>query len=333
MLPGVDTALVTDLAATLFAAEAAGVAAWCLRTAVDYAKLREQFGKPIGSFQAIKHLCAEMLCRVELATAVAWDAAQAVDDPPQRPIASATAAAVALDAAVETAKDCIQVLGGIGFTWEHDAHLYLRRALALRQLLGGSAGWRRRVAELTLAGRPARAGHRRRLPAPRSATRPRAEAARIAALPGRRAARRAGRRRLPRADWPDAVRPGARPVAEQLVIDEELTAHGVTRPDLVIAGWAIPTILRHGSPEQIERFIAPDAARRDRVVPAVQRARRRFGPGRAAHPGRHGSRAAGGCPARRCGRRSPARRTSRSAWPAPIRTRPSTRASATSSST
>jgi len=255
VLFGVDTALVTDLVATLFAAEAAGVAAWCMRTAVDYAKLREQFGKPIGSFQAIKHLCAEMLCRVELATAVAWDAAQAIDDPAQRPIAAATAAAVALDAAVETAKDCIQVLGGIGFTWEHDAHLYLRRALALRQLLGGSAAWRRRVAQLTLA------GVRRELaidvdcpPAFRDAAG--ADAERIAALP-------AAEQRAALADagylapsWPTPYGRGAS-VAEQLVIDEELTAHGVIRPDLVIAGWAIPTILRHGSPEQIERFTGP----------------------------------------------------------------------------
>ena len=255
VLAGVDTALVTDLAATLFAAEAAGVAAWCLRTAADYAKLREQFGKPIGSFQAIKHLCADMLCRVELTTAVAWDAAQAADDPAQRPIASATAAAVALDAAVETAKDCIQVLGGIGFTWEHDAHLYLRRALVLRQVLGGSSRWRRRVAELTLAGVRRDLGIDVDCPAVYRDAASR-QAARIAALP-------AGERRNALADagyltpgWPEPYGLAAS-VAEQLVIDEELARHGVIRPDLVIAGWAIPTILRHGSPEQIERFTAP----------------------------------------------------------------------------
>ena len=75
------------------------------------------------------------------AAALAWDAARAADEAPDElPLAAAAAAAMALDAAVDNAKDCIQVLGGIGFTWEHDAHLYLRRALALRQLLGGSAG-------------------------------------------------------------------------------------------------------------------------------------------------------------------------------------------------
>ncbi|MGH3739398.1 MAG: acyl-CoA dehydrogenase family protein, partial [Micromonosporaceae bacterium] len=121
-----------ELAATLYAAEAAGVAAWCLRTATGYAKLRQQFGRPIGSFQAVKHLCAGMLCRLERASAAAWDAARAVGGP-EHPLAAAVAASIALDAAVDDAKDCVQVLGGIGFTWEHDAHLYLRRALALRQ--------------------------------------------------------------------------------------------------------------------------------------------------------------------------------------------------------
>ena len=144
---------VRDLAATLFAVEAAAVAGWCTQTAASYARTRSQFGRPIGAFQAVKHLCAGLLCRAEQAAAVAWDAARAADDgPDELPLAAAAAAAIALDAAVDNAKDCIQVLGGIGFTWEHDAHLYLRRALALRQLLSGSAGWRVRTARLALAG-------------------------------------------------------------------------------------------------------------------------------------------------------------------------------------
>ena len=102
-----------------------------------------------------------MAGRAERAAALAWDAARAADEAPaEHPLAAAAAAALALDNAVDNAKDCIQVLGGIGFTWEHDAHLYLRRALALRQLLGGSAPWRIRTAEL------AAAGARRHPPAP-----------------------------------------------------------------------------------------------------------------------------------------------------------------------
>jgi alkylation response protein AidB-like acyl-CoA dehydrogenase len=149
VLTGLDRARVRDLAATLFAAEAAGVAAWCSETAAGYAGIRRQFGRPIGSFQAVKHLCATMACRAERAAALAWDAARAADEAPaELAFAAAAAAALALDDAVDNAKDCIQVLGGIGFTWEHDAHLYLRRALALRQLLGGSRPWRERLAAI-----------------------------------------------------------------------------------------------------------------------------------------------------------------------------------------
>jgi 3-oxochol-4-en-24-oyl-CoA dehydrogenase len=165
LLPGLRTESVRDLAATLYAAEAAGVAAWCSGTAADYANTRRQFGRPIGQFQAVKHLCATMACRAERAAALAWDAARAADDSPaEHPLAAAAAAALALDDAVDNAKDCIQVLGGIGFTWEHDAHLYLRRALALRQLLGGSPAWRTRAA--TLAATAARKNIPTAQPAP-----------------------------------------------------------------------------------------------------------------------------------------------------------------------
>jgi len=135
-IDGLTTGHVRDMAVTLFAAEAAGIAAWCSATAAAYAKARRQFGKLIGEFQAVRHLCAWMHCRAERAGALAWDAARAADEEPGRhPRAAIEAAAKVLDDAVENAKDCIQVLGGIGFTWEHDAHLYLRRALALRALL------------------------------------------------------------------------------------------------------------------------------------------------------------------------------------------------------
>ena len=159
-ITGLDTAKVRDLAATVFAAEAAGVAAWCSGTAAEYARTRRQFGRVIGEFQAVKHLCATMACRAERAAALAWDAARTADEtaeetadqaPGEHPLAAAAAAALALDNAVDNAKDCIQVLGGIGFTWEHDAHLYLRRALALRQLLGGTPAWRTRLAAMAAA--------------------------------------------------------------------------------------------------------------------------------------------------------------------------------------
>jgi 3-oxochol-4-en-24-oyl-CoA dehydrogenase len=245
-----------DVVLALVAAEAAGVAQWCLDTAVCYAKVREQFGAPIGSFQAVKHLCAEMLCRTESASAVAWDAAEAAGTTgDEGSLAAAVAAAVAVDAAVATAQDCIQVLGGIGFTWEHDAHLYLRRALALRAFVGGTARWRRRVAELT------KRGVRRTLQldlgeyeSARPEVRERAQAIAAVDVSQRRAALADAGYLAPH--WPRPYGVDAK-AAEQVLIDQELTRTGVPRPDLVIAGWAIPTIIAHGTPEQVERFARP----------------------------------------------------------------------------
>lgn len=254
---------VEDLLVVLAAAELAGLAGWCLETAVDYAKVREQFGRKIGSFQAVKHICAWMLCRTELIRAVALDAAAAVDEGgAELPIAAAIAAAIALDAAVETAKDCIQVLGGIGFTWEHDAHFYLRRATALRQLLGGSARWRARVAELT------RAGHRRTTGADRvlaadgvqvdgaAATGLAREVAAIAALPAEQQRAALVDAGLVMPHWPPPYGRGADPMTG-LMISEELRRAGLAAPDLAIGGWAIPTLLQHGTQEQIDRFAWP----------------------------------------------------------------------------
>ena len=102
MLDGVDAGHVLDLAAAFAAAELVGVAQWCVDTAAEYAKERVQFGRPIGQFQGVKHKCADMLCRVELARAAAWDAARAVDDGDEAASFTAAAAiALALDAAFD----------------------------------------------------------------------------------------------------------------------------------------------------------------------------------------------------------------------------------------
>jgi 3-oxochol-4-en-24-oyl-CoA dehydrogenase len=291
LIRGLRTERVADLAATLAAAEAAGVAGWCCDIAAAHARIRRQFGRPVGAFQAVKHLCAGMLVRAERAGALAWDAARAADEAPaEHPLAAAAAAAVALDAAVDNAKDCIQVLGGIGFTWEHDAHLYLRRALSLRALLGGTARWQARAAELTLA------GARRHLAvdpgaAPAASTQPavttpvstapastapastaetdnskrrleqvaraaREAAASAAALPPeqRRAALADAGYAAPH--WPPPYGLGAS-AAAQLVIDAELDRAGLARPDLVIGGWAGAAIVQHGTPAQRDRFLGP----------------------------------------------------------------------------
>ncbi len=245
----------TELAATLLAAEAAGLARWTLETATEYAKVREQFGKPIGSFQAVKHMCAEMLVRSQQIAVAAADAAAAVDDPDesQLSIAVAVAAAAGIEAAKANARDCIQVLGGIGFTWEHDAHLYLRRAYALGQFLGGRTRWLRRAVELT------RSGVRRLLHVDVTGGEDiRAEiagvVADIAALPEEQRQAALAATGLMAPHWPRPYGRDASP-AEQLVIDQELEAAGVVRPDISIGWWAAPTILASGTPEQIERFI------------------------------------------------------------------------------
>ncbi|VEG58050.1 acyl-CoA dehydrogenase domain-containing protein [Mycolicibacterium aurum] len=250
---------VVDLAATLLAAEAAGMARWLLQTATDYAKVREQFGKPIGSFQAIKHMCAEMLLRSEQASVAADDAARAASDPDaddsQLSIAAALAASVGIEAAKANAKDCIQVLGGIGITWEHDAHLYLRRAYGIAQFLGGHSDWLRRVAALTLR------GVRRELHIDLASVadlRPDITAAvrEISSAPESRRQIAFAETGLLAPHWPRPYGRAAGP-AEQLLIDQELAAAGLVRPDLVIGWWAVPTILEHGSPEQVEQFVPP----------------------------------------------------------------------------
>jgi 3-oxochol-4-en-24-oyl-CoA dehydrogenase len=246
---------VEDLTATVMAAEAAGVARWTLETAVEYAKVREQFGKPIGSFQAIKHMCAEMLLRSEQASVAAADAARAADsdDDRQLSLAAAVAAAIGIEAAKANAKDCIQVLGGIGITWEHDAHLYLRRAYAISQFLGNRSRWLRRVVALT------RDGVRRELHVDLDAVdhlRPEiaAAVADVAALPGDKRQVALAAAGLLAPHWPTPYGRDAAP-AEQLLIDQEMATAGIDRPDLVIGWWAAPTILEHGSPEQIKRFV------------------------------------------------------------------------------
>lgn len=245
----------SDITAAVLAAEAAGLARWTLQTATEYAKVREQFGKPIGSFQAVKHMCAEMLLRSEQISVSAADAARAVSeaDDSQLSIAAAVAAAAGIDAAEANAKDCIQVLGGIGITWEHEAHLYLRRAYGISHALGGRRRWIRRVSALT------QQGVRRELRIDLESVaglRPEISAAvsEVAALPVEKRQVALAESGLLAPHWPRPYGRNASP-AEQLLIDQELAAAEVERPDLVIGWWAVPTILEHGSPEQIDQFV------------------------------------------------------------------------------
>ncbi|MEU8524785.1 acyl-CoA dehydrogenase [Streptomyces sp. NPDC048629] len=257
---GTGTGPVRDLASVLYAADACGTAGRALDTAVEYAKTREQFGRPIGQFQGIKHLCADMLVRLEQARALTWDAALAADDPDAtddvRALTAALAASAALDAAYGCAKDCIQILGGIGFTWEHDAHLHLRRAVVARQLLGAGDTHRARAVRLAAAG--TRRELRLQLPAEADAYR--AEA-REAIAPARGLDPKAARRALAPTGYaaphlPPPYGLGAGPV-QQLAVQQELTAAGVSPSGLGIATWVVPSLLAYGTTEQQERYLAP----------------------------------------------------------------------------
>ncbi|MFD4556570.1 acyl-CoA dehydrogenase family protein [Streptomyces sp. NPDC058469] len=140
---------VLALGAVGIAAELAGATQKVLEMAVDYAKLREQFGKPIGSFQAVKHLCADIFVTAESALAVARYAARvAAEDPEGLAQAAALAKAYSSEACTLAAERNIQVHGGIGFTWEHPAHLYLRRIKSAELLFGDSAHHRGELAAL-----------------------------------------------------------------------------------------------------------------------------------------------------------------------------------------
>ena len=256
VLPGGPDPL--GVAAVILGAEACGVAGWALEAAVSYAKLREQFGRPIGQFQGVKHLCARMLVGLERARAVVWDAARAQRDPDagRRAYATAVAAALAPDVAVRCAEDCVQVHGGIGYTWEHDAHLYYRRALTLRALAGRPAAHHDAVGRLVVDG--VRRPMDIELPAEAEPIRAaiRARVAELAAMdPGERRAVMADEGwvtpHLP-APWGRAAGP-----VEQVVIQQELRRCRVRPVSLMIGGWVVPSLVRYGTPEQQERFLRP----------------------------------------------------------------------------
>jgi alkylation response protein AidB-like acyl-CoA dehydrogenase len=126
-----------DLAAVALAAEQVGGAQKVLDMSVEYAKVRVQFGRPIGSFQAIKHKCADMLLEVESAKSAAYYAGwAAAEDSDELPTVASLAKAYCSDAYFHAAAENIQIHGGIGFTWEHDAHLYFKRAKSSELYLG-----------------------------------------------------------------------------------------------------------------------------------------------------------------------------------------------------
>jgi alkylation response protein AidB-like acyl-CoA dehydrogenase len=262
VLPGARESVLAR-ARTLLAAEAVGGASDCVDAAVDYAKVRQQFGRTIATFQAVKHHCANMLVAAESAIAAVWDASRAAsEDEAQFRLIAAVAAALAFPAYARNAELNIQVHGGIGFTWEHDAHLHLRRALVIAALFGGDPP-ARDVFERTAAG----ATRENSLDLPPEAeelrTRIHADTAEIAVLD-----KEAQRDKLIETGYvmPHWPKPWGRAAdaVEQLVTEEEFRAAGIKRPDYSITGWVILTLIQHGTPWQIERFVEK-ALRQDEI--------------------------------------------------------------------
>jgi alkylation response protein AidB-like acyl-CoA dehydrogenase len=262
VLEGLSSDDVADLALVLVSAELVGSARWCLETATDHARTRVQFGRPIGQFQGVKHKLANLLTLVEQMTATVWDAALAFDagddnDPGQSRLSAATCGALCLGGAVRAAQDAVQVLGGMGFTWEHDAHLHLRRSGTLRSLFGGPSTQRVSVARQALGG--ARRALGVELPVDEAAQL-RAElepvVAEVAAADPADQRRLMGERGLLFPHWPAPYGRDAGAV-EQLVIDGLLAEHGLRRPPAHVMAWALPTIIAHGTPDQQERWVLP----------------------------------------------------------------------------
>ncbi|WP_101524686.1 acyl-CoA dehydrogenase [Nocardioides houyundeii] len=267
LVEGIDSATAGSTVAALYAAEASGLARWVREAAIDYVKVREQFGVPVGSFQAVKHKAARLFISSELAAAAAWDAARSLTQSvEQQSLAVGAAGVVALDAAAETVIGATTMFGGIGFTWEHDIHLYMRRAMSIAALSRPVGGWDRQLGEAALA-------HERDVsfelldeePAFREwVARTLDEALTISVAEGTRegwsGAVAPGPRRsflaengLVSSHWPKPWGLGATPV-EQIVIAEEYAARNLPQPSTVIGEWAVPTILAHGTDAQAERF-------------------------------------------------------------------------------
>jgi alkylation response protein AidB-like acyl-CoA dehydrogenase len=255
VLPGAR-GLLTDVARAVLAAEAAGLAAETTEQAAEYAKIRQQFGRPIATFQAVKHHCANMLVAAELATAAGWDAGRAgIGGGDQLSYTAAIAAALAVPAAVTNANLNIQVHGGIGFTWEHDAHLYLRRAAAIAAVVDTEQA---AIAVTDLVRRGVRRAAAIELPAEaepiRAAIRP--DVARLRDLTGDARKQTLIETGYAVPHWPAPWGRDASAI-EQLVIEQEFASAEIKRPSYGITSWIILTLVQHASPDQVARWIRP----------------------------------------------------------------------------
>src|SRR6185312_5342691 len=263
VLSNLSRTLARALMSTLLSAESIGVARWATDNASAYAKIREQFGRPIGQFQAIKHKCAEMLAETERATAAVWDAARAIDEYRESgseesafEFAAAVAATLAPAAAQRCTQDCIQVHGGIGFTWEHDTNVYYRRALGIVAAFGRAADYPQLVVDTATSSGLRRVDIDLDPETEKLREEIRAEVAALKAIP--REERVAA---IAEGGWvsPHLPEPWGRSASpiEQIIIQQEFSTGRVRRPILGIATWLVPSIVAWGTEEQKQRFLPP----------------------------------------------------------------------------
>lgn len=250
------------LMSTLLSAECVGVARWATDTAAEYAKIREQFGRPIGQFQAIKHKCAGMIAETERATAAVWDAARAIDEfsggnaDSAYEFAAAVAATLAPVAAQHCTQDCIQVHGGIGFTWEHDTNVFYRRAIVLAASFGRPADYPQQVVDVATSAGMRSIDIDLDPDTEKLRAEIRAEVAALKEIPSQERTTA-----IAEGGWvqPHLPKPWGRAAApiEQIIIAQEFSSGRVKRPQMGIAAWIIPSIVAYGTDEQQQRFLPP----------------------------------------------------------------------------
>ena len=261
VLSNLNVASARALVTTLLSAEAVGVARWATDTAAAYAKIREQFGRPIGQFQGIKHKCAEMAADTERAVAAVWDAARAVDENPENgeaaaEFAAAVAATLAPAAAQRCTQDCIQVHGGIGYTWEHDTNVYYRRALGIVAAFGRATDYPQLVVDTATSTGMRKVDIDLDPETEKLRGQIRAEVAALKAIP-----REKRTTAIAEGGWvsPHLPKPWGRSASpiEQIIIQQEFAAGQVRRPTLGIATWLVPSVVAFGTDEQKQRFLPP----------------------------------------------------------------------------
>ncbi|TPW96795.1 acyl-CoA dehydrogenase [Mycolicibacterium fortuitum] len=271
VLTGMDTELSACLTVAFTAAAAAGITQWCVDTVTEHLRTREQFGKPIGTFQALQHKAAMLLVNSALATAAAWDAVRALSgsaDADQHRLTACSAAVMAVMPVPGLVLEALTMLGAIGFTWEHDLHLYWRRATSLAASIGPISRWTRRLGELSST-------------ATRDVTVNLGESdadfrARVADILDR-ALRLSDNGFGRQGDYPEFM-VGARrelladagliaphwpapwgcdaTVRQQLIVDEEFGKRAeLVRPSVGIAEWILPSVIAAGSEELQQRFV------------------------------------------------------------------------------